>query len=292
MSENNAVKSRKKVKVTCDSTCDLSIELYNKYDITVTPLWITIGEENYKDVLNISSEELFQSVEKTGVLPKTAAVNFDDYIETFKRFTDNGEEVVHINISSKMSACNQNANIAAEEIGCDKVFVVDSENLSSGSGHLVILACELANEGKSAKEIKQILDEKKKMLEVSFVIQTLDYLHKGGRCSAVAALGANLLKLRPCIQVENGEMGVGKKYRGQMQKVLEQYVDERLKGRKDIDTKRIFITHTGVSSDVVEKLKKQILSLQPFDEVLETVAGGTISSHCGRGTLGILFFRK
>lgn len=292
MSEKNAVEIRKKVKVICDSTCDLSIELYNKYDVTVTPLWITIGDENYKDMLNISPEELFQSVEKTGVLPKTAAVNVDDYIDTFKRFTDNGDEIVHINISSKMSACNQNANIAAEEIGSDKVFVVDSENLSSGSGHLVILASELANEGKSAKEIKKILDEKKKKLEVSFVIQTLDYLHKGGRCSAVAALGANLLKLRPCIQVENGEMGVGKKYRGQMQKVLEQYIDERLKGREDIDTKRIFITHTGVSSDVVAKLKKKILSLQPFEEVLETVAGGTISSHCGRGTLGILFFRK
>lgn len=282
----------KNVKITCDSTCDLGVEIYNKYNVSVTPLWITVGDKDYKDMLNITPEHLFSSVETTGILPKTAAVNLEEYIDTFKKITDSGNDIVHINISSKMSACNQNANIAAKEVGEDRVFVVDSQNLSSGSGHLVILAAELANQGKTAKEIKEILDEKKNKLEVSFVIETLDYLYKGGRCSAVAALGANLLKLRPCIQVIDGEMNVGKKYRGNMQKALEQYVSDRLKGRTDIDTKRIFITHTGVSSENIAKLKKQILSYQRFEEVIDTIAGGTISSHCGRGTLGVLFFRK
>ena len=292
MSEVNRCDKINPVKVTCDSTCDLGIDIYNKYNVTVTPLWINIGDKQYKDMLNISPEQLFESVEQTGVLPKTAAVNQEEYYNTFKSFTDKGYDIVHINISSDMSACNQNANAAAKEIGDDRVFVVDSLNLSTGSGHLVVLAAELAKEGKSAAEIKQILDEKRRKLEVSFVIQTLEYLHKGGRCSAVAALGANLLKLRPCIEVIDGKMDVGKKYRGNMQKVLEQYAADRLKDRDDLDTKRIFITHTGVDNEVIAKLKKLILSYQKFGEVIDTVAGGTISSHCGKGTLGILFFRK
>ncbi len=279
-----------KIKVTCDSTCDLTKELYDKLGVSVMPLGVYLGEELRRDGVTATALEIFDYVEKSGVLPKTSACSIGEYTDFFKQFTDDGYEVIHINIGSDLSASHQNARLAAAEL--EGVYVIDSKNLSSGSGHLVMEAREMADAGVPASEIADKLNEMKEKLDVSFVVQTLDYLHKGGRCSGVAALGANLLKLRPCIDVKDGTLGVGKKYRGSMIKTLRDYITDRLGGRDDLNLKRIFITHSHAPAEVVEELKALIAELQPFAEIIETVAGCTITSHCGPNCLGVLFFRK
>ena len=279
-----------KIKITCDSTCDLTKELYESYDVRVIGLGVNMGDDFRRDGVNVTAQELFDYVEKSGQLPKTSAINVGEYEEVFEQYVREGYEVVHINLSSALSTSYQSACIAAQSIG--NVYVVDSRSLSTGSGHLVLLAAELAQQGYSGAQIKEILDEKKQKLDVSFVLQTLEYLHKGGRCSGVAAFGANLMKLRPEIQVVDGSMHVGKKYRGSMEKTILAYVKGRLEGLTDVDTTRIFITHTYVPQEIVEKVRQLVLQLHPFQEVIETKAGCTISSHCGPNCLGVLFFRK
>lgn len=280
-----------KIKVTCDSTCDLSDKLYNSLDVTVLPLYVMLGDEQYRDGVDINSERLSEYTEKTGLLPKSAAVSVGDYVEVFEKYTSQGYKIIHINISSKISSCYQNACIAAETVG--NVFVIDSLNLSSGSGHLVMAAAELASQGVDAQNIANMLNEMKHRLEVSFVIERLDNLYKGGRCSALSALGANILKLKPCIEVKNGTMGMSKKFRGgDMEKILLQYVEYKLKDREDIQKNRIFITHTNVSESIINSVISQINAFQKFKEIIVTDAGATIGTHCGKGTLGILFFRK
>ena len=199
-------------------------------------------------------------------------------------------DVVHVSLSGELSASYQNACIAGELTG--GVEVVDSRSLSTGSGLLVLLAKELADAGMPAEGIAAALAEARDRVDASFVVDTLDYLHKGGRCSGVAALGANLLKLHPEIEVTNGKLVVGRKYRGGMGKVIPDYVRGRLEGRTDVDTRRVFITHSGVTPEVLEQVRALVLALQPFEEVLVTTAGSTISSHCGPGTLGVLFLRN
>ena len=279
-----------KIKVTCDSTCDLTKEIYEQYDIHVIGLGVNMGDDFRRDGVNVTAQELFEYVEKSGQLPKTSAINVGEYEEVFEQYVREGYEVVHINLSSALSTSHQSACIAAQSVG--NVYVVDSRSLSTGSGHLVMLAAELAQQGCSGAEIQEILDQKKQKLDVSFVLQTLEYLHKGGRCSGVAAFGANLMKLRPEIQVVDGSMHVGKKYRGTMEKTILAYVKGRLQGLTDVDTSRIFITHTYVPQEIVEKVRQLVLELHPFQEVIETKAGCTISSHCGPNCLGVLFFRK
>ncbi len=277
-----------KIIITCDSTADLSPE----FEIKPVPLGIILGEEMRRDGVDVTPLEIFDYVAKTGVLPKTSAVSVSEYTDVFKPYVDEGAEIVHINISSEFSSCYQNACIAAEELG--HVCPIDSRNLSTGSGHLAIRARELANEWLSASEIAEKLNEMKEKLDVSFVLQTLDYLQKGGRCSGVVAFGANLLKLRPEIVVSEGTMIVGKKYRGAMEKSILDYVRGRLEGRTDIDTSRIFITHSHVPDDIVGKVMALVKELQPFEDenILETYAGCTVSCHCGPNCLGVLFFKK
>ena len=279
-----------KVKVTCDSTCDLTAELVQQYDITVLPLYVTMGDAQYRDGVDVNLKDVFEFVKQSGQLPKTAAVAMGDYIDCFTQLTADGSEVVHINLSSSLSASHNNAKLAAEEV--EGVYPVDSKSLSTGSGLLVLYAAQLAQQGKSAKEIAQELEAKREKVEASFVVDTLEYLRKGGRCSSVAALGANLLKLKPCIEVTDGAMGVGKKYRGKIDVSILQYVKERLEGREDIDTSCVFITHTYAEEELVQAVRAEVAKYQHFDQVLESVAGCTIGSHCGKGTLGILFFRK
>ncbi len=280
----------KKVKVTCDSTCDLTQELYAGYGVEVIPLGVSLGDDFRHDSVDVTAPELFEYVKTSGVLPKTSAISVGEYSERFGKIVENGCQVVHINISSELSSCHQNAKIAAEMVG--DVYVVDSRNLSTGSGHLVLLACEMAEKGMSAAEIAEALDEMKTRLDVSFVLQTLEFLHKGGRCSGVAALGANLMKLRPEIEVSDGKMQVGKKYRGTMEKSILDYVRGRLEGRTDVCLDRIFVTHSGVPEEIVEKVVELVKQLHPFKEVLITTAGCTISSHCGPNCLGVLFFKE
>ena len=279
-----------KIKITCDSTCDLTPEIYERYNVEVMPLAITLGEDVCRDGVDVTTQKVFDYVAETGVLPKTSALSLVDYTEVFQRYVSEGYTVIHINLSSGLSVTHQNAKLAAEEVG--NVYVIDSLNLSSGSGHLVMAAGEMVAEGKTAAEIVEALEEMKTRLDVSFVLQTLDYLKKGGRCSGVVALAATALQLRPEIVVVDGGMKVGKKYRGSMEKSITDYVKGRLAGREDIQHNRIFITHSYVPSEIVEKVRALVAELQPFAEIIETTAGCTISSHCGPACLGVLFFKK
>lgn len=279
-----------KIKITCDSTCDLTHELYEKNNIHVVPLTITLGDEMRLDSVNINADELFEFVSKNGQLPKTSAISIGEYLDVFGKYTAEGFTVIHINLSAQLSSSHQNACLAAEEL--ENVHVIDSKNLSTGSGHLVLLAAAMVESGMEAEEIVRILNEKKEKLDVSFVLQTLEFLHKGGRCSSIAAFGANALKLHPEIKVSNGGMQVGKKYRGDMEKSILAYIHGRLDNRDDIDTDRIFITHSGVPEDILNKVAATVSELHPFKEVLITRAGCTISSHCGPACLGVLFFTK
>lgn len=279
-----------KIKITADSTCDLTPELVEKYHITVTPLSVTCGSESFKDGVDISPEMLYEKIAERGELASTAAVNVQEYIDAFSAALREHDAVIHFTISRSMSTCYQNACIAAEEVG--NVWVVDSQSLSTGIAHLVLDACELASGGMSPAEIQTELERRREKLDVSFVVDTLEYLRKGGRCTAVAAFGANLLKLHPCIFVKNGEMGVGKKYRGKMETCLTDYVKDRLSDPDGIDTRRIFITDSGVDEELRSLVEKEVRTLVPFEEVIHTRAGCTVSSHCGPGTLGILFYRK
>ncbi len=279
-----------KVQVTTDSTSDLSAELLESLNIKYIPLYIIMDGKDYKDGLEINPPDIFSYVNHSGQITKTAAVSVADYISLFRTYTDQGMEVVHVNISSFFSSCYQNACIAAAEVG--NVYVIDSLNLSTGSGHAAVNAALLAQQGLSGAEIKKQIDEIVPRINASFVLDTLKYLHLGGRCSSVAALGANLLSLKPCIEVTDGKMGVGKKYRGSLDKCIVQYIADRLDGNQDtIDPRRIFITHT-CKPEMVELAKETIAKYMKFDEVLITQAGCTISNHCGPGTLGILYLNK
>ena len=280
-----------KVKIVSDSTCDLSPELIQKYDVAILPLYVLIGDQMRKDGVEVTPEDIYSYVDETGKLPSTSAPNFGDFEDEFKKWVDQGYEVVHFNISSDFSSSYQNACTAAEHL--NGVYVVDTRNLSTGSGLVVLRGAELAREGRSAAEIKAECDAMVDKVEASFVVDSIDYLHKGGRCSSVAALGANLLKLKPLIEVIDGKMSAGKKYRGNIDKVILNYVTDKPSGRDDIDKHRIFITHTKCNELTIQQVRKKINDLSPgFEEILDTTAGCTVTSHCGPGTLGVLFVRK
>lgn len=279
-----------KVLITRDSTSDLPAEVLEKYNIKTIPLTITLGEKNYLDGVDINPDFIYEYHKEHGVLPKTSAVNIADMTDFLQPFVDEGYHIVHFTISSKMSSTYHNSTLAAEEF--ENVYVVDTANLSTGEGLLIMKAAEMAAEGKSAKEIYDAMLELIPRVDASFVIDSLEYLHKGGRCSALAALGANLLKLKPCIEVKGGSMGVGKKYRGKYLQTLHEYVTERLGDYSDIELDRVFVTHAGCDPELVEEVKNLVAETAPFKEVLVSRAGCTISSHCGANTLGVLFIRK
>lgn len=279
-----------RIHISADSTCDLSPDLIEKYSIGITPLYVVKEGVPYKDTIEISPEDIYEYVRKSNKVCSTAAVNVQDYTDYFTEKLKTFDAIIHFTISSDMSSCYQNACLAAEEIG--NVWVVDSRNLSTGIGQLVLDAAELAAAGKEPQEICDILNEKKKKLDVSFVIDTLKYLALGGRCSSVVALGANLLNLKPTIVVHEGKMSVGKKYRMSYERALLRYVREQLGDLDTVDTHRIFITDSGTSDENRQAVRKLLLELLPFEEVYNTQAGCSISNHCGPNTLGILFYRK
>ena len=251
---------------------------------------LNLGDKSFKDGVDITPDEIYDYHSRTGELPKTTAVNVDECINFFKKFVDEGKTVIHFTISSSMSSTFNNSRLAAMEF--DNVYVIDSENLSTGEGLLVIAAAEMAQSGMAAEEIVEKVKEMVPCVDASFVIDNLEYLHKGGRCSAVAMLGANLLKLKPCIEVKNGAMGVGKKYRGKYIDTLKTYVEERLNNSEDILLDRVFVTHAGCDPEIVNAVVEQVKATAPFKEVFLSRAGCTISSHCGADTLGVLFVRK
>lgn len=279
-----------RIKILSDSTCDLTPALLQKYDITLTPLTVVKDGKSFRDGVDITPADIFAHVDGGGALCSTSAVSEYEYATFFSRYAPDYDAVVQITIGSGFSACYQNACLAAQ--GFDNVFVVDSENLSSGQGLLVMEAVRLAEAGQSGEDIARALRELAPKVEASFLVERLDYLYKGGRCSAVAALGANLLGLKPCIEVSGGKMGVCKKYRGSFESAVRQYVRERLEGREDIRPALAFVTHPAAPESVVRAALDTAAQYGSFDQVLETHAGCTVSCHCGPHTLGILFVRK
>lgn len=278
------------ITITADSTCDLSPELIEKYNIVIIPLSVQIGDGSFHDGVDIQAMDVITSFEDKGLLAKTSAVSIGEYMEFFKRFTDQDGHVIHINIGSSFSTCYQNAVLAGEELG--NVTVIDSQNLSTGQGHVVVRAAQLRDQGKTPEEIKAALEDLIPRIDASFLLDTLTYLHKGGRCSAVAALGSNLLKVKPCIEVKNGKMVVGKKYRGDLIKCYKQYINDRLKDTNSLEKELIFVTHSPRGDEILEVAKNGVEEKNYFENIEVTQAGCTITSHCGPKTLGILYIRK
>lgn len=278
------------VKIISDSTCDLSKELTTRYNIGILPLHIVLGEAEYEDGKSISADEIFKWSDENKTTPRTSAPAISDAMDLFKESTSDGSDLVCFSISEHMSATNNVMKMAAEELGMEeRIHVIDSANLSTGIGLLVIEAAVMAENGMSAEEIVRRIEELKPLVRASFVVDTLTYLHRGGRCSGLAALAGGALKLHPKIVVENGKMQADKKYRGKMDSVIINYANDLREQLLTAKPDRVFITHSGCNSELVESIRKYLQELNVFTEILETRAGGVISSHCGPGTLGVLF---
>lgn len=278
------------IKITSDSTCDLSKELVEKHNIAIVPLTVIKAGESFTDNVNIIPDDIFAHVAAGGDLCSTTAVNIDEYVKHFEKYSAEYDGVIHINISSEFSCCHQNARLAAEDF--ENVRVVDSRNLSTGQGLVVLKACELAKTCDNLDDLYTQLVAFTEKVEASFLLDQLNYMVKGGRCSTVAALGANLLNLKPCIEVKNGKMSVVKKYRGSYSKCLASYVKDRLADRDDLDKGTLFVTHTPITDDCLEAVKGAVAQYDDFENTYWTEAGCTVSCHCGPGTLGVLFVRK
>lgn len=279
-----------KIKILSDSTCDLSNELIEKYNITIIPLTVVKDGEPFIDAVTIKPSDIFDHVAAGGDLCSTTATNMGEYAEWFEKYAKDFDGVIHINIGSAFSSCYQNACLAAEDF--DNVRVIDSQNLSTGQGLVVLKACELAQTCTDLDELKTQLDAFTEKVEASFLLDQLKYMAKGGRCSSATALGANLLNLKPCIEVKGGKMSVVKKYRGNYAKCLATYVKDRLANRDDLDRGTLFVTRTPVTEECFQAVKNAVDEYADFENIYWTEAGCTVSCHCGPGTLGVLFVRK
>ena len=281
-----------KIRIVADSTCDLSPELIEKYNISITPLCIIMDDKSYYDGVDVSPDDIFKWADDNKTTPKTAAASFDLTQDKLQPFIDAGDDIIFFGISSKMSSTCQVVRLVGEQLEYDRLFVIDSENLSTGIGLQVIRAAEMAEAGMPAEEIVKEIEEARHLVRASFVVDTLTFLARGGRCTAVTAMMATALKFHPLITVKDGAMGAGKKYRGKMLSVLKTYVDELKPSLLNADPKRVFITHSGSDEETINAVKEELTSLNYFDEILITRAGGVISSHCGPNTLGVLFYEK
>lgn len=279
-----------KIKITSDSTCDLPRELLEHYDIDVIPLYIIKNGKTFRDGVDITPDDIFSYVDATGDFCTTAAVNTFDYIRFFERFSARFDAVVHISLGSGFSVCHSNAKDASRVFS--NVYVIDSENLSSGQGHVAVEAAKMAAAGEEPGAICRHLADVTGRVETSFLIDRLDYIFKGGRCSLATALGANILHLRTCVEVSGGIMQVTKKYRGTFERCVESYVKDKLEGRDDIVFDTVFITHPAAPPTALEAARKAIGRYARFREIIETKAGCTVSCHCGPRTLGVLFLQK
>lgn len=281
------------VKIISDSTCDLSPELVAKYDIDILPLHILLGEDEFEDGKTITPEQIFKWADEHKTTPKTSAPSLEEAIELFRPYVEEKREIVCFSISSSMSTSGNVMRLAAEELEASALItVIDSANLSTGIGHLVIEAAIMAKNGKTAAEISAAMEELKPLVRASFIVDTLIYLYRGGRCNAVAAMAGSVLKLHPKIVVENGAMDASKKYRGKLATVILSYVKDMDEALKKARPDRVFITHSGCDTEIVNAVRSYLESLGVFQEILETRAGGVVSSHCGPGTLGVLFIAK
>ncbi len=278
------------VKISADSTCDLG-KYGEERRVAIMPLSVILGDKSYLDGVEITPHDIFDYVEKTGTLPKTSAPAIVDYEEFFARQTENGDELLHFNISAKSSSSHDHAAEAAKSFA-GKVTAIDSKALSSGQGLLVMKACDLAAAGKSAQEIADEIKTLIPKTNTSFVPDRLDYLYKGGRCSRMAMYGANLLKIHPLIEMHDGQLFADKKYRGNMQKCISNYIDDLAAQYPSYDETRCFITHSNADKELVEFAIEKTKRTFSFQEICETVAGSVITGHCGRNTLGLLFIAR
>ena len=281
------------VKLTADTPCDIGPMLRERYDVELIPLHVTMNDQEYLDGVNITNDMIYDNWERTGSLPKTSAVSVGDYEDVFKRFVDQGYDVIHISLGSGLSVTHQNARMAAEEI--PGVYVIDSCSLSTGIGLLVCEAGERVKQGMDAASIFAEVEPLTKKNSASFILDTLDFLHAGGRCSSLAHMGANLMSIKPSIRVlneKNGSMVVGKKYFGKLKKCILAYIHDQLNGRTDIVRDRIFITHSGFPAEDIAWMQAEVEKYGPWGEVIVTTAGCTISSHCGPGCIGVLFLTE
>ena len=280
------------IRIISDSTCDLSKELIEKYNIDILPLHIHLGEEEYQDGVTITPDEIYEWADANNTTPKTSAASMIEVIDKFEPYINNGEEIICFSISSNMSANNNVMRLAVEDMEAeDKIHIIDSANLSTGIGLLVVEAAIMAQEGKAADEIVARIEELKPLVCASFVVDTLTYLHRGGRCSSVAALAGGVLKLHPKIVVENGKMDANKKYRGKMSAVIKSYVKDMEEDLKSAKKDRVFITHSGCDQSILDEIHGYLAELNVFDEILTTRAGSVISSHCGPVTHGVLLIK-
>lgn len=278
------------VKIIADSTCDLSKDLLEKYDIDILPLYIILGDEEYQDGCGITPDEIYKWSDANNTTPKTAACSLEEATELFRKYVNEGSEIVCFSISNEMSTTGNVMRLAAESLDAqDKIAVINSANLSTGIGLMMLEAAEMAQKGCSKDEIAARMEEIRPRVRSSFVVDTLTYLHRGGRCSGAAALLGTTLKLHPRIAVENGKMAPGKKYRGKMSHVILNYVKDMESELNRAEASRVFITHSGCAEADIAAVKAYLEGLNRFDEILITRAGGVISSHCGPGTLGVLF---
>lgn len=278
------------VKIISDSTCDLTRELLERYQVTVLPLHVLLGDTEYLDGSNITPDAIYAWSDQNKTTPKTSAPSVAEAVELFRPYAEARDELICFSISDTMSSSGNSMRLAAQELEAeDRIHVIDSENLSTGVGHLVILAAELAQAGKPAEEIIRSVEAMRPLVRSSFVVDTLVYLHRGGRCGGLAALAGSMLRLHPKIIVENGSMIVGKKYRGKIDKVILNYVQDMEEELKQAREDRIFITHSNCDDATVQAVYDYLDSLQHFKEIFITSAGSVISSHCGPGTLGVLF---
>lgn len=275
------------IRITSDSTCDLG-HLVQERNIGIRPLQVNLGSNSYFDGVDIVPADIFAFVAETKHLPKTAAPSIGDYEEFFAEQLKEYDEVIHFNLSAKSSSSYNMAKQAAEGFG-GKVRVVDSMALSSGQGLLVMKACDMRDEGKSASEIEEAVLELRNRVNTSFVPDSLDYLHKGGRVSGMVKLAAAAFKIHPLIMMEEGQLVPGKKYKGKMHVLIKQYVEDLKERYPDYDKTRCFVTHSSADKELVDAAKAKVAELFDFDEVIETVAGSIVTSHCGKGTLGVLF---
>lgn len=280
------------IKIISDSTCDLSKELIEKYNISILPLHVHLGEEEYQDGVTITPDEIYKWADANNTTPKTSAASMIEVIDMFEPYIEKGDEIICFSISSTMSANNNVMRLAAEDMEAEgKIHIIDSANLSTGIGLLIIEAAIMAQEGKSADEIVARIEELKPLVSASFVVDTLTYLHRGGRCSSVEALAGGMLKLHPKIVVDNGKMSANKKYRGKMSSIILSYAKDMEEDLKNAKKDRVFITHSGCDESILNEVYTYLEALNVFDEILITRAGSVISSHCGPGTLGVLFIR-
>lgn len=278
------------IRIVSDSTCDLSQSLIEKYDISIIPLCITLGEDTYLDGIDVSPEEIYKWSDEHKTTPKTSAVPFDKIESTLTPMIEAGDDIIFIGISEEMSSTCNRVRIFGEDTGYGRIFVINSKNLSTGIGLQVLRAAELRDAGKSAEEIVSEIEGARDLVRASFVVDTLTFLARGGRCTAVTALMANALKLHPEIVVKDGKMGVGRKVRGKPSVAVMAYVDGLIPALQKADTRRVFITHSGSDRETLDAVRERLVALGRFDEILETQAGGVISSHCGPNTLGVLFY--